>query len=151
LASLPAAQSGIGEPYINHLLEGAALVAEATEGADPELVIAALLHDAIEDQEVPREVISAEFRERVAQIVEEVTDDKSLSKHQRKLHQVETAAEKSREARILKLADKTSNLSEMAVSLSSDWSVKRRLEYVKWARDVGAGLRWSVSFARSEI
>ena len=36
------------EPYINHLLEVATLVAEATDGKDPDLVIAALLHDAIE-------------------------------------------------------------------------------------------------------
>ena len=43
------------EPYVNHLLEVASLVAEATDGTDPELVIAALLHDAIEDQEVPPE------------------------------------------------------------------------------------------------
>ena len=41
------------EPYINHLLEVATLVAEATDGKDPNLVIAALLHDAIEDCEVP--------------------------------------------------------------------------------------------------
>jgi (p)ppGpp synthase/HD superfamily hydrolase len=41
------------EPYINHLLEVAMLVAEATDGKDPELVVGALLHDAIEDQEVP--------------------------------------------------------------------------------------------------
>ena len=40
------------EPYINHLLEVASLVAEATQGSDPHLVVAALLHDAIEDQEV---------------------------------------------------------------------------------------------------
>jgi (p)ppGpp synthase/HD superfamily hydrolase len=37
------------EPYINHLLEVAMLVAEATDGTDTNLVIAALLHDAIED------------------------------------------------------------------------------------------------------
>ena len=36
------------EPYVNHLLEVAYLVAEATRGADPEAVVAALLHDAIE-------------------------------------------------------------------------------------------------------
>ena len=46
------------EPYINHLLEVASLVAEATDGKDSQLVIAALLHDAIEDQEVPAEIIS---------------------------------------------------------------------------------------------
>ena len=54
------------EPYINHLLEVATLVAEATEGKDPDLVIAALLHDAIEDQEVPRDVIAEAFGEGMA-------------------------------------------------------------------------------------
>ena len=67
------------EPYINHLLEVALLVAEATGGRDPNLVIAALLHDAIEDSEVPREVIAVAFGDDVASIVAEVTDDKSLA------------------------------------------------------------------------
>ena len=58
------------EPYINHLLEVASLVAEATHGKDPDLVIAALLHDAIEDQEVPRELIEREFGKRVAEVGE---------------------------------------------------------------------------------
>jgi guanosine-3',5'-bis(diphosphate) 3'-pyrophosphohydrolase len=128
------------EPYINHLLEVAWLVAEATQGKDPDLVIAALLHDAIEDQEVPRQVIADAFGEAVAQLVEEVTDDKKLDKQVRKQLQVEHAATKSRSAKILKLADKTSNLRALAASPPSDWSVKRRLDYVAWARAVKAGL-----------
>ena len=67
------------EPYINHLLEVASLVAEATHGKDPDLVIAALLH-AIEDQEVPMELIEGEFGKRVADVVSQVTDDKALPK-----------------------------------------------------------------------
>src|ERR671912_133100 len=70
------------EPYVNHLLEVASLVAEVTEGTDPNLVVAALLHDAIEDQEVPREMIAQVFGE-VAKLVEECTDDKSLPKQDR--------------------------------------------------------------------
>jgi (p)ppGpp synthase/HD superfamily hydrolase len=66
------------EPYINHLLEVASLVAEATEGKDPGLVIAALLHDAIEDQEVPRELIDKVWGKDVAKLVAEVTDNKQL-------------------------------------------------------------------------
>jgi (p)ppGpp synthase/HD superfamily hydrolase len=96
------------EPYINHLLEVAALVAEATGGADPELVTAALLHDAIEDQEVPRAVLAEMFGEGIARLVEEVTDDKALPKQERKRLQVEHAAGVSRRAKILKLADKIS-------------------------------------------
>jgi (p)ppGpp synthase/HD superfamily hydrolase len=53
--------------------EVAMLVAEATEGKDPELVIAALLHDAIEDQEVPKSVIAEGFGTAVAELVEEMT------------------------------------------------------------------------------
>lgn len=56
-------------PYINHLLEVASLVAEAAHCKDPDLVIAALLHDAIEDQEAPRKLIEREFGKRVADVV----------------------------------------------------------------------------------
>jgi len=129
------------EPYINHLVEVAMLVAEATGGSDTNLVIAALLHDAIEDCEVPKELIADTFGEDVASIVAEVTDDKSLPKAVRKDEQVKTAATKSSRAKILKLADKTSNLRAIAASPPADWSVKRRIEYVRWAREVAKGLR----------
>jgi (p)ppGpp synthase/HD superfamily hydrolase len=129
------------EPYINHLLEVARLVAEATSGSDPTLVIAALLHDAVEDQDVPVEMIAREFGKPVAEIVMEVTDDKTLPKEKRKRRQIEAAPKKSREARLIKLADKTSNLRTIASSPAADWSVKRRLGYIEWAKAVVAGLR----------
>jgi (p)ppGpp synthase/HD superfamily hydrolase len=129
------------EPYVNHLLEVAMLVAQATNGNDPDLVIAALLHDAIEDSEVPPELIATTFGEDVAALVAEVTDDKSLPKEVRKQKQIETAPHKSNRAKLLKLADKTSNLRAIAASPPADWSVKRRKEYVDWALAVAAGLR----------
>jgi len=52
------------EPYVTHLLEVAMLVAKATAGADPNLIVAALLHDTIEDQGVTREEIAAQFKRR---------------------------------------------------------------------------------------
>jgi (p)ppGpp synthase/HD superfamily hydrolase len=129
------------EPYINHLLEVASLVAEATDGTDPTVVIAALLHDAVEDQEVSVEMIAQEFGEAVANIVIEVSDDKALPKEDRKRKQVENAGKKSHKAKLIKLADKTSNLRTIAISPAADWSVERRLEYVAWAKQVVAGLR----------
>ena len=129
------------EPYINHLLEVATLVAEATEGKDPNLVVAALLHDAIEDCEVPKKVIAEAFGEDVADLVAEVTDDKTLEKAERKKHQVESAHKKSKRAKVLKLADRTSNLRTLASSPAPDWSVRRRIEYIEWARKVVTGLR----------
>jgi GTP diphosphokinase / guanosine-3',5'-bis(diphosphate) 3'-diphosphatase len=80
------------EPYINHLIEVAMLVAQATGGSDTNLVIAALLHDAIEDCEVPKELIAETFGADVASLVEEVTDDKGLPKAARKSEQIKTAA-----------------------------------------------------------
>jgi (p)ppGpp synthase/HD superfamily hydrolase len=49
------------EPYINHPVEGAMLVAEATGGNDPNLEIATSLHDAMEGCDVPRELIAETF------------------------------------------------------------------------------------------
>jgi (p)ppGpp synthase/HD superfamily hydrolase len=97
-----------------------------------------LLHDAVEDQEVPVEMIAREFGKQVADIVMEVTDDKTLPKDERKRKQIETAPKKSREAKLIKLADKTSNLRAIASSPAADWSVKRRLEYIEWAKNVVA-------------
>jgi (p)ppGpp synthase/HD superfamily hydrolase len=129
------------EPYVNHLLEVASLVAEATRGENLDLVVAALLHDAIEDPEVPSELIAREFGPEVAAFVEEVTDDKSLGKEERKHRQVVNAPNKSPGAKLVKLADKTSNLRAIASSPAPAWSVKRRLEYIDWAKKVAAGLR----------
>jgi (p)ppGpp synthase/HD superfamily hydrolase len=117
------------------------LVAEATGGSDPTLVIAALLHDAMEDQEVSGEMIAREFGKRVADIVTEVTDDKTLPKEERKRKQIEAAPKKSNKAKLIKLADKTSNLRTIATSPAADWSVERRMEYIEWATAVVAGLR----------
>src|ERR1700722_6935769 len=129
------------EPYVNHLLEVALLVAEATKGANPNIVIAALLHDAMEDSEVPREIIATAFGDQVTGLVEELTDDKSLGKQVRKRAQVENAPKKSKQAKVIKLADKISNLRAITVSPPSDWSVKRRGNYLEWASKVVSGLR----------
>jgi len=123
------------------LLEVASLVTQATDSSEPTVTIAALLHDAIEDQNVKPETIATEFGRTVADIVLEVTDDKSLQKAERKRLQVERAPHKSREAKLIKLADKISNVRAIADSPAPDWTAKRRLDYVQWARYVVAGLR----------
>lgn len=128
------------EPYINHLLEVAALVAEAKPD-DTELIIAALLHDAIEDQGKTREEIASLFGYRVADLVVELSDDKQLEKSERKRLQVVNAPHKSRDAKVIKLADKTSNLRSLAASPPTDWPDERMLAYITWADDVVAGLR----------
>jgi GTP diphosphokinase / guanosine-3',5'-bis(diphosphate) 3'-diphosphatase len=129
------------EPYINHLLEVATLVAEATEGTDPNLVVAALLHDAIEDCDVPIKIIADTFGTDVADLVKEVTDDKTIPKEEQKKRQVESADRKSDRAKTLKLADKTSNIRALISSPAVDWSVRRKIDYIEWGRQVVEGLR----------
>jgi guanosine-3',5'-bis(diphosphate) 3'-pyrophosphohydrolase len=60
------------EPYLNHLIEVASLVADATDGR-PEVVVAALLHDAVEDQDVTNSEIVDLFGPTVASLVAELT------------------------------------------------------------------------------
>lgn len=124
------------EPYVNHLAEVAGMVAQATGGADANLVIAALLHDVVEDQGVRREEVAAEFGEDVAALVMEVTDDKSLPKDERKRLQIEHAAHISARARLLKIADKTSNLRALQLSPPPHWPHSRKLRYFAWAKAV---------------
>jgi (p)ppGpp synthase/HD superfamily hydrolase len=126
------------EPYLNHLIEVAHLVAEATDG-DPDTVIAALLHDAVEDQGVRVAEIADLFGPTAASLVAEVTDDKNLPKQVRKDMQIADASHKSDGASVIKLADKTSNLLAIANS-PPPWPGDRKLAYVEWARAVVSGL-----------
>jgi (p)ppGpp synthase/HD superfamily hydrolase len=129
------------EPYVNHLIEVALLLTEATGGEDAPLIAAGWLHDTLEDTATEREELEALFGSAVASIVAEVTDDKSLKKAERKRLQVEAASTKSPRARMLKIADKTSNLRAIALSPPSGWDLDRREEYVRWAEAVVAGCR----------
>jgi (p)ppGpp synthase/HD superfamily hydrolase len=129
------------EPYINHLLEVARLVAEATGGRDPDLVIAALLHDAIEDCGVTEAEIATRFGPDVAALVAAVTDDKALPKAERKRRQIQAAPAAPPRVALLKLADKVSNLRSMRTSPPANWPLERQREYIDWARAVVAGLR----------
>jgi|SRR5579863_5046119 len=129
------------EPYVNHLAEVADLVAEATDGTDPNLVAAAVLHDTIEDTGMTYAELDAQFGSDVADLVAEVTDDKELASGERKRLQVEHAGRKSSRAKLLKLADKTSNLRSTANSPPTDWSEDRKYKYLMWAREVVAELR----------
>jgi len=129
------------EPYVNHLSEVALLVAEATEGKDAVSVIAALLHDTLEDTDASYEEIERLFGEEVVRVVAETTDDKRMSKAERKQHQIDAAPGASNRAKLVKLADKVSNLRSMAASPPADWPLSRKIEYFEWAFAVVKGLR----------
>jgi (p)ppGpp synthase/HD superfamily hydrolase len=135
------------EPYINHLTEVAALLAEATGGEDIVLLLGGLLHDTLEDTDATYEDLVQRFGADVAALVAEVTDDKSLPKEERKRLQIEKTPGKSRRAKLLKLADKTSNLRSLVNSPPKAWTEERLRDYVRWAdavvracRGLNAGL-----------
>lgn len=129
------------EPYVNHLAEVARLLAEATDGADTNLIMAGLLHDTVEDTETTFDDLEREFGPDVAGLVREVTDDKSQPKAERKRRQIQSAPQASDRAKMLKLADKISNLRSMVDSPPAGWEDDRIVEYYRWAKRVAAGCR----------
>jgi GTP diphosphokinase / guanosine-3',5'-bis(diphosphate) 3'-diphosphatase len=127
-------------PYINHPIALANILANEGGITDATVIVAALLHDTVEDTETTPAELRELFGEEVAQVVMEVTDDKSLPKAQRKRLQIEHAAHISKAAKLVKLADKISNLRDIATSPPKDWTLQRRREYFDWAKQVVDGL-----------
>lgn len=130
-----------GEPYINHPLEVANLLANVGKVEDTEVLIAALLHDTIEDTGTTKEEIARMFGENVSKMVLEVTDDKSLPKPARKQRQIEHAPHLSPGAKLIKLGDKISNITDILNNPPHDWTLERKCEYIAWGENVVAGLR----------
>ncbi|MCM2358510.1 MAG: HD domain-containing protein [Geobacteraceae bacterium] len=128
-------------PYINHLIAVATVLAEEGKVTDEELLLAAILHDAVEDTETSFAEIEEHFGKTVAGIVREVTDDKTLKSEVRKRLQVEHAPHASSRAKQLKIADKICNVRDIIHNPPSGWSLERKQEYLLWTRRVVAGCR----------
>ncbi len=131
------------DPYINHPLSVARLLVEVGGIQDIEILAAAMLHDTVEDTETTEAEITELFGKTIASIVMEVTDDKELEKQERKRLQIEHAPHLSPGAKLVKLADKISNIQDVVSNPPADWDRKRRIEYVQWGKNVVAGLRGS--------
>ena len=139
------------EPYFNHLLEVAELIAASSRELDVELMMAAFLHDTVEDTGVTLQELEQRFGKDVADLVAEVTDDKSLPKETRKQLQVEHTPHKSPRAQTLKLADKISNLRAIVSSPPVGWSRERKQQYFEWARQVVSGIASPNGYLKSEF
>jgi myo-inositol-1(or 4)-monophosphatase len=108
-------RKGTKIPYIVHPIEAAAIVSTMTN--DPDMIAAAVLHDVVEDTDATVEEISFFFNERIAKLVEAESEDKrkDLPPQEtwmiRKMETLEFLRnEADREAKILALADKLSNM-----------------------------------------
>ena len=128
-------------PYINHPIALADVLANEAGIDDEGILVPAVLHDTIEDTETTKDEIAQLFGLEVADIVLEVTDDKSLAKAERKRLQIVHASNISRPAKLVKLADKICNLRDVATHPPADWDLSRRREYFDWAKAVVDELR----------
>lgn len=123
-------------PYINHPIALANVLCNEGGITDVNVLCAALLHDTIEDTETTPTELTELFGKTISDFVMEVTDDKSLPKAERKRLQIEHAAHASYEAKLVKLADKISNLRDIVNCPPADWDIKRKREYFDWAKKV---------------
>ncbi len=128
-------------PYVNHPIEVVEILWSVGQVRDVSVLVAAILHDTIEDTDATEGDISTLFGAEIAAIVQQVTDDKSLPKQVRKQLQIENAAHKSKDARLIKLADKITNVRAIGSFPPTSWSHDRKIEYLDWSERVVAGLR----------
>lgn len=128
-------------PYINHPIAVATVLAAEGGVSDEATLIAAALHDTVEDTETTLEELAEQFGSEVAGLVGEVTDNKSLQKIERKRLQIEHAPNLSLRAKQLKIADKICNVRDVTDAPPADWLLARRQKYLDWAMDVVAGCR----------
>lgn len=128
-------------PYIHHPIEVSAILFEVGEITDLDILQSALLHDTIEDTKTTAEELELYFNARIRGLVLELTDDTTLLKHQRKAMQIEHAPHLSVGAQAIKLADKISNVTDVAFAKPIDWPDERQLQYFDWATRVIDGLR----------
>jgi guanosine-3',5'-bis(diphosphate) 3'-pyrophosphohydrolase len=128
-------------PYINHPIAVAYTLANEGGVSDVEVLCAAVLHDTVEDTETTVAELEENFGKAIAAIVAEVTDEKNLESAVRKQRQVEHAPHLPPKAKLVKLADKIANLTDILESPPADWSPERKREYFDWAARVVAGVR----------
>ncbi len=128
-------------PYVNHLIEVAELLAREGGVTDLLALQAAILHDTLEDTDTTPAELEAHFGAVVRQIVEEVSDDQTLTKAERRRLQIVHAPHLSERAKLVKLADKIANLRSLLHAPPVRWSLKEKRDYVGWSERVGAGLR----------
>ena len=117
-------------PYVNHLIKVTTALVEIAKEEDQDLLIAAVLHDIVEDSDLNVKDIAEQFGERVASIVGELTDDMSLEYNHRKQLQVDNAKNLSIPAQKIRIADKTSNLEDI-FSYPLEWPQAKKIAYLE--------------------
>lgn len=122
-------------PYVNHLIDVMNILIKH-KVKSKKVLASAILHDIIEDTDVHYEEIENKFSKKIANIVLECSDDKNLPKPERKIKQIESADKKSKSAKLVKIADKISNIKRLRDEPPSSWSKERMVGYLVWCKKV---------------
>lgn len=138
-------------PYINHPIGVANILAAEGDVTDLEVLMAAILHDTVEDTATTLQEIEENFGVEIRKIVADVTDDRSLPKQERKRLQIEHAKHCSPKAKLVKLADKLYNLRDLQRSVPEGWTRERRDDYYVWAKKVVDNLRGTNDKLENEL
>jgi guanosine-3',5'-bis(diphosphate) 3'-pyrophosphohydrolase len=128
-------------PYINHPIEVASVLATIGRVSDLTTLVAAILHDTLEDTETTGDELDVRFGREIRQLVEEISDDKRLAKTERKRLQIERAPALSAPAKLIRVADKICNVRDVTHRPPAHWTPERRREYLAWTERVVAGCR----------
>jgi len=128
-------------PYINHPIDVANILLNEASVTDEVVLMAALLHDTVEDTDTTLDELEQHFGLAVRNVVAEVTDDKSLPKAERKQQQIEHAGRLSDRAKLVKLADKISNIRDTVDAPPDGWPTARIDEYLEWGKAVICPIR----------
>jgi guanosine-3',5'-bis(diphosphate) 3'-pyrophosphohydrolase len=123
-------------PYINHPIAVAYYLTRYCDMVDTTVVIAAILHDTLEDTDATPQEIEEKFGPDVLLLVQEVTDDKNLPKDVRRNLQVKTVSEGSPGAKLIRLADKISNVTDLTKTPPTGWDEKAKIDYLDWTEQV---------------
>jgi guanosine-3',5'-bis(diphosphate) 3'-pyrophosphohydrolase len=116
-------------PYVNHLIEVASLVANVGGVVDLDVLIAAVLHDVLEDTPTTADEVTERFGTRVCAFVQALSDDKSLPRRRRREIALEELPAAEPLVHVIKLADLASNIK----LLPSNWTDDRKREYLQWS------------------
>ncbi|GAB4134360.1 MAG: HD domain-containing protein [Bacteroidia bacterium] len=123
-------------PYINHPLQVMHLLIEKADINDVDILRAAVLHDILEDTTYTFHDLAERFGTTVAEVVSELSDDKTLSKDERKQQQLILADTLSPSARLIRISDKICNVYDIIYAPPGNWTMERRVDYLKWAQSV---------------
>lgn len=138
-------------PYINHPLAVADLIANVGQEDNPILLAAAVLHDTLEDTKTTPEELQQEFGNQIMLLVQEVSDNKALSKVERKKLQIEHARKASRWAKVIKLADKLHNLRSLMEQPPVAWTPDIVQGYFVWSKCVVDAMRGTNAPLEAEL